>query len=170
MNYPCVVSYRNIKIAACRSGTWGTDCLLDCKCRDYETKCDVRTGCAACPDGFTGGDCGKDIDECTHDNSCDDHSTCRNSIGTYKCVCHMGYTQNTTKTCRGKLLFVYRPCNFPARKEVEGTWGQEVHFLHVKRYDFVLFLVVIIGLSPNCVYNYIVQRIITSRSSVTLCR
>ena len=141
MNFSCVVSYKHISIAACRSGTWGKDCLLVCKCRDQDTTCDVTTGCAACPDGFTGGECGKDIDECTHGNSCDDHSTCRNSIGTYKCVCHMGYTQNTTKTCRGKLLFVrvsyIGHVSFALENEVEGTSGHEVHFLHVKGYDFV---------------------------------
>ena len=39
--------------------------------------------------------------------------------------------------------------------EVEGTWGQEVHIHHVDIYNmiknFVLFLVVVIGLSPNSV-------------------
>ena len=35
--------------------------------------------------------------------------------------------------------------------EVGGTWEQEVHILHVKIQDSVLFLVVIIGLSPNSV-------------------
>ena len=34
-----------------------------------------------------------------------------------------------------------------------GTWGQEVHFLHVKRYDFVLVLIVRTGMSPQlCLY------------------
>ena len=35
--------------------------------------------------------------------------------------------------------------------ETGGTWGQEAHILHVYIYNFVLFLVVIIRLSPNSV-------------------
>ena len=50
--------------------------------------------------------------------------------------------------------------------EVGGTWGQESIFHMLK--DRTLFLVVIIGLSSNCVYSFIIRKIITSRSSVTL--
>ena len=37
--------------------------------------------------------------------------------------------------------------------ENEGC-GQEVNVVHVERQDFALFLVVIMGLSTNCVCSY----------------
>ena len=46
-----------------------------------------------------------------------------------------------------------------------GGGGDEVHFFHVKRLDFVL--VVISQIAPN---SYIFRRILTSRNNVTLCR
>ncbi|KAK2162840.1 hypothetical protein NP493_1501g01086 [Ridgeia piscesae] len=84
----------------CPSGTWGKDCLRDCNCRDSDTACNVKTGCAECPDGFTGGDCRKDINECNVNDPCDGHSTCSNTIGTFKCVCHAGYTQYNATVCQ----------------------------------------------------------------------
>ena len=40
----------------------------------------------------------------------------------------------------------------PAREnEAGGSWGQEVHILHVNIYDFILFLVVMMELFPNSV-------------------
>ncbi|KAK2175060.1 hypothetical protein NP493_751g01036 [Ridgeia piscesae] len=87
---------------ACPTGTWGKDCLRDCNCRDSDTACNETTGCAECPGGFTGGDCHEDIDECTVNDPCDGHSTCSNTIGTFKCVCHAGYTQYNATVCQGK--------------------------------------------------------------------
>ena len=41
-----------------------------------------------------------------------------------------------------------------ARKnETGGSWGQEVHILHVNISDFVLFLVIIIELFPNSIFQ-----------------
>ena len=54
--------------------------------------------------------------------------------------------------------------------EAGGSWGQEVHILHVNVKDFVLFLVVIIERFQSNYFSYTVRRIITSRSSGTLCR
>ena len=42
--------------------------------------------------------------------------------------------------------------------EAGGSWGQEVHILHVNIYDFVLFLVVIIELFPNSVFQLYCQK------------
>jgi len=82
---------------------WGQDCLRDCECRDIDTECNVTTGCAECPDGFQGGDCRDDIDECTVNNPCDEHANCNNTIGTFKCVCHAGYTQYNATVCEGTV-------------------------------------------------------------------
>jgi len=82
---------------------WGQDCLRDCECRDIDTECNVTTGCAECPDGFQGGDCREDIDECTVNNPCDEHANCNNTIGTFKCVCHAGYTQYNATVCEGTV-------------------------------------------------------------------
>ncbi|KAK2157850.1 hypothetical protein NP493_1845g00018 [Ridgeia piscesae] len=83
---------------ACLSGTWGKDCLRDCNCRNIDTVCNETSGCADCLDGFEGGDCHNDINECDN-NPCDDHANCSNTIGTYKCVCHAGYTQYNSTVC-----------------------------------------------------------------------
>ncbi|KAK2172014.1 hypothetical protein NP493_1002g01061 [Ridgeia piscesae] len=93
---------------ACPSGTWGKDCKSDCNCRDSDTTCNVTTGCVACLDGFIGGDC-HDIDECSESNPCDDHATCDNTVGTFKCVCHTGYTQYNATVCEGKSI---PKCNY----------------------------------------------------------
>ena len=37
--------------------------------------------------------------------------------------------------------------------EAEGRWGQEDHILHVNILDFVLFLIVIIELFPNSIFQ-----------------
>ena len=37
--------------------------------------------------------------------------------------------------------------------EAGGSWGQEVHIIHVNIWDFVLFLVVIIELFRNSVFQ-----------------
>ena len=97
-----VATYNDVLFAACPTGTWGKDCLRDCNCRDSDTACNETTGCAECPGGFTGGDCREDIDECKVNDPCDGHSTCSNTIGTFKCVCHAGYTQYNATVCQGK--------------------------------------------------------------------
>ena len=94
---------------ACPSGTWGEDCLRDCNCRDSDTACNETTGCAECPDGFTGGDCREDIDECKDNDPCDGHSTCSNTIGTFKCVCHAGYTEYNATVCEGTSVLDRMP-------------------------------------------------------------
>ncbi|KAK2181108.1 hypothetical protein NP493_410g01020 [Ridgeia piscesae] len=85
---------------SCPSGTWGKDCLRECSCRDSDTECNVTTGCDKCPDGFMGPDCHVDVDECRDNSTCDSQATCSNTVGTYKCVCHSGFTQYNTTTCQ----------------------------------------------------------------------
>ena len=45
--------------------------------------------------------------------------------------------------------------SFTLENEGWGGGGQEVNFVHVERQDFALFLVLIIGLSTNCVCSYV---------------
>ena len=92
-------------VAACLSGTWGKDCQRDCNCRDSDTVCNVTTGCEECPTGFSGGDCHDDINECDgEDSPCDEHANCTNTVGTFKCSCHVGYTQFNATVCQGTVM------------------------------------------------------------------
>ena len=69
------------------------------------------------------------------------------------------------------LDYVTIGCASLAREnEVGGSWGQKVHILHVNVQDFVLCLVVIIELFQSNCFSYTVRRMITNRSSGTLCR
>ena len=44
-----------------------------------------------------------DIDECQSSNLCLDGSTCRNTFGSFECLCATGYQYNrTTDTCTGE--------------------------------------------------------------------
>jgi len=49
--------------------------------------------------------CFADIDECKKDNGgCTEHSTCKNTPGSYDCVCDDGYKAHGSK-CVGQLLY-----------------------------------------------------------------
>lgn len=46
-----------------------------------------------------------DINECTNKTVCGDHAFCQNLIGTYLCVCDMGFTTTADgKACIGRCL------------------------------------------------------------------
>jgi len=48
--------------------------------------------------GFT------DIDECAeHNGGCTEHSTCKNTAGSYDCVCDAGFKAHGSK-CVGQLM------------------------------------------------------------------
>ena len=45
-----------------------------------------------------------DFDECkTGTHSCDDNATCKNTVGSYNCICESGYSGDG-KTCNGKMI------------------------------------------------------------------
>ncbi|KAI0238816.1 hypothetical protein LSAT2_010422 [Lamellibrachia satsuma] len=90
-----------ISCTPCLSGTWGEDCKRLCNCRESDTVCNVTAGCEECAAGFTGGDCHEDIDECAGDeHRCDEHANCTNTVGTFKCTCHVGFTQFNATVCQ----------------------------------------------------------------------
>ena len=98
-------------------------------------------------------------------------------INTSKIICHIfgrkqckmclrsiqTYTMRNTLTIYMKLVFILqqrircyvllRACKSRARKRGWGRWGQEVHILYVNIHNFVLFLVVLIELFPNSVFQ-----------------
>ena len=43
--------------------------------------------------------------------------------------------------------------NLASENEAGGSWGLEIHILHVNIQEFVLFLVVVIELFPNNVFQ-----------------
>ena len=66
-----------------------------------------------------------------------------------------------------RLLKIIGRVSLARENEAGGSWGQKVHILHV---NVVLFLVVIIELFQSNNFSYTVRKIITSKSSGTLCR
>ena len=54
--------------------------------------------------------------------------------------------------------------------EAGGSWGQEIHILHVNIQDFVLFLFVIIELFPNSMFQLYCPKDYCKQNNGTLCR
>jgi len=51
--------------------------------------------------------CCADVDECAvHNGWCTEHSTCKNTPGSYDCVCDDGYKARGSK-CIGQLIFLF---------------------------------------------------------------
>ena len=73
-------------------------------------------------------------------------------ISSDKCVGTINTSALTSKTLYS-VDAIGRAC-LARENEAGGSWGQEVHILHVNiLYDFVLFLVVIIELLQNSVFQ-----------------
>ncbi|XP_025084650.1 fibrillin-1-like isoform X2 [Pomacea canaliculata] len=76
---------------ACDSNHWGENCNNTCDCNPLvASSCDKKTGCVCSP-GWLGTWCEKDRDECVGD-PCPSNSDCVNTQGSYRCVCHPGYS------------------------------------------------------------------------------
>ncbi|KAK7898312.1 hypothetical protein WMY93_019165 [Mugilogobius chulae] len=67
-----------------------------------EVRCAARTkratSCATASTGWTGARCEKDVDECASRNGGCDHD-CNNTMGSYRCSCHHGYTLSGRHLC-----------------------------------------------------------------------
>jgi len=62
-----------------------------------------------------------DVDECAKDNGgCTKHSTCKNTPGSYQCICDSGYKAQG-KLCIGQLpiYFVFSPIIFLEHNNIE---------------------------------------------------
>lgn len=47
------------------------------------------------------------MDECEQDlDDCDENSNCVDTLGSFECVCHIGYIKNDTQ-CISELIFVH---------------------------------------------------------------
>ncbi|CAD5120106.1 DgyrCDS8684 [Dimorphilus gyrociliatus] len=86
-----------ISCNACPSGRWGKDCANICNCKSSSTECNTSTGCKECKDGFEGGHC-NNINECnkTANGGCDSNSECKDTIGSFNCLCKKGYKRGST--------------------------------------------------------------------------
>uniref|UniRef100_A0A8R1I6E0 EGF-like domain-containing protein n=1 Tax=Caenorhabditis japonica TaxID=281687 RepID=A0A8R1I6E0_CAEJA len=81
----------------CPSGYGGANCQVPGWC--YPQNCEngglcVGLGPSArciCPIGYHGERCDKDVNECDGRNACGARATCKNTNGTYMCVCPRGF-------------------------------------------------------------------------------
>ncbi|XP_061188954.1 fibrillin-2-like [Saccostrea echinata] len=80
----------------CNGFTYGEDCKTPCNCGVGFSSCDNVKGCI-CDGGWTGEKCDIDKDECSAGSPCTKaNQECKNTPGSYQCVCAVGYEKNTT--------------------------------------------------------------------------
>ncbi|XP_059152070.1 uncharacterized protein LOC131938174 [Physella acuta] len=100
----------------CPSFYYGTS-LCDTKCRcvkENSQYCDNISGMCVCKQGWTGSDCSLDVNEClgTNNKYCPPNSNCSNTVGSYSCVCHLGYVmKKATQTCEASKECVIKKCS-----------------------------------------------------------
>jgi hypothetical protein len=74
--------------------SYGVECGQECLCK-VRGECDAVDGCK-CPSGYKLPTCNEDINECVENATiCDSkpNSFCRNTVGSYECVCDKGFEQ-----------------------------------------------------------------------------
>ena len=70
-------------------------------------ECDSETGDCVCSNGWNGTDCRDDIDECLDGGRCQENSFCVNTIGSFDCLCDIGYELMNGNFCRGTRNIQY---------------------------------------------------------------
>lgn len=89
---------------------WGPNCARKCsECSANTKTCDRVKGCI-CATGWTGASCSQDINECDQTSICGDLEDCKNSFGSYECVCKTGYKKGSDGTCQGNVFSIIYYC------------------------------------------------------------
>ncbi|XP_061188930.1 uncharacterized protein LOC133197100 [Saccostrea echinata] len=113
---------RKTCIEECNGFTYGENCATPCNCGVGSASCDKVRGCV-CSDGWTGEKCDLDKNECASVNPCTGiNEECRNSPGSYMCVCVTGYEKNTTtQTCQDIDECSPNPCSENCTQNAAGA-------------------------------------------------
>ena len=108
----CNLKYDILLISACASSHWGADCANECQCSTSVATCDPAEGCVECLPGWTGGyNCPDNINECNETlGICGDNSECTDSLGSYECTCHDGFTRDSGD-CEGMKCCILKYMN-----------------------------------------------------------
>ncbi len=103
-----------------------------------------------------------DIDECSMDShTCDLYATCMNTMGSYECMCNMGY-EGDGFICSGRILrqvvVNYVQSNIHSSKTLFAWWNKRITDCHtcMWRYDYVYEY--FLAAMSECVIRYGVWR------------
>ncbi|XP_055859624.1 uncharacterized protein LOC106051838 isoform X2 [Biomphalaria glabrata] len=81
----------------CENFTYGDKCSSACQCvQSNSWFCDNLNGHCICKSGWQGNKCQEDVDECLAAQVCQPNSECVNTLGSYNCMCRVGFYLNIT--------------------------------------------------------------------------
>ncbi|XP_053387245.1 fibrillin-1-like [Mercenaria mercenaria] len=95
------LSADGISCEACDMWSYGFSCASNCTCLPENTdKCDATSGLCLCKTGWNGTKCESDINECETETVCPDNSICKNSNGSFECICKDGFNVTDLGECK----------------------------------------------------------------------